>query len=76
MKIAALTVCCTALWLWCWSLTRQLRNLQMQIRELKKYIGQETRCHICTEKNDCPAYCTGVAYPCAYFKEGKHGTEE
>lgn len=29
----------------------------------------EDRCHQCTEKDSCPAYDTGVIYPCPYFKE-------
>ena len=29
----------------------------------------ENRCHKCTEQKECPAYDTGVIYPCPYFKE-------
>ena len=27
----------------------------------------ETRCSSCAEAQDCPAYGTGVIYPCPYF---------
>lgn len=29
----------------------------------------ENRCHKCTEQKECPAYDTGVIYPCPYFRE-------
>lgn len=38
---------------------------------------KEFRCCICQSRNDCPAYDTGVIFPCTYFKEVEHhGTEE
>lgn len=30
---------------------------------------QETRCRICAERKDCPAFDTGVIYPCPYYRE-------
>lgn len=37
----------------------------------------ETRCCNCQERKVCPAFNTGVAYPCPYYKEDiSYGTEE
>lgn len=36
----------------------------------------EFRCSICRDRNECPAYNSGVAYPCAHFKEESNGTEK
>lgn len=36
----------------------------------------EFRCCICKDRNECPAYNTGVVFPCEHFEEEKHGTEE
>lgn len=33
----------------------------------------EYRCCICDSRFECPAYNTGVIFPCAYFKEEHHG---
>ena len=35
----------------------------------------EFRCCICQSRNDCPAYETGVIFPCPYFKEERNGQE-
>lgn len=32
-------------------------------------IKEETRCRYCHERETCPAFDTGVLYPCPYFKE-------
>ncbi len=38
---------------------------------------EETRCRRCQERETCPAFDTGVVYPCPYFKEETdHGAEE
>lgn len=31
----------------------------------------EFRCGICQSRHDCPAYCTGVIYPCPHFNENR-----
>lgn len=31
---------------------------------------EEHRCDKCKERDICPAYNTGVIYPCPYYKEG------
>lgn len=31
----------------------------------------EYRCHRCAERHECPAACTGVAYPCTYYAKEK-----
>ena len=33
----------------------------------------EFRCCICQSRHDCPAFETGVIFPCTYFKEEHHG---
>ncbi len=38
---------------------------------------EETRCRRCQEREICPAFETGVLYPCPYFEEEvDHGTEK
>ena len=34
---------------------------------------EEYRCKTCKQKTYCPAYDTGVCYPCPYYKEDDHG---
>lgn len=38
--------------------------------------GEEYRCEICLIQDVCPAFNTGVIYPCPHFEEVKHGKEE
>ena len=33
-----------------------------------KHFGEEDRCPECGERRSCPAYDTGVLYPCPYYK--------
>ena len=33
-----------------------------------KHQNEEYRCEICKDWDSCPAYKTGVIYPCPYFK--------
>lgn len=40
--------------------------LEEKITELE---AEETRCPDCAYKELCPAYETGVAYPCKHFKQ-------
>ena len=37
---------------------------------------KEFRCCICYRRDICPAYDTGVLFPCPHYKEEEHGTEE
>ena len=69
MVTYALIICCAALWLWCWSLTRSVQRITADLREIKRRLGNETRCRICADREACPAYETGVTYPCAHYKE-------
>ena len=32
---------------------------------------EETRCHSCESKHTCPAFGTGVCYPCPYYAKEK-----
>jgi len=32
-------------------------------------IEEEKRCYRCRERETCPAFDTGVLYPCPYFEE-------
>lgn len=31
--------------------------------------GYEERCPMCKERSDCPAYESGVAWPCPYYQK-------
>lgn len=33
-----------------------------------KHFGEEDRCPECGERGSCPAYESGVLYPCPYYK--------
>lgn len=37
---------------------------------------EEFRCCICYRRDICPAYDTGVLFPCPHYKEEEHGKEE
>ena len=53
----------------------RLRPWCMTVRE-KPPEKEEHRCQVCVERESCPAFETGVAYPCRYFEEEKeHGQE-
>lgn len=41
--------------------------------EYQMPMPEEYRCTICESRYECPAYNTGVIFPCAYFKEEHHG---
>ena len=48
-----------------------------------KYIGnypnvpeEEDRCRICGKRTSCPAYKTGVIYPCPHFREEEANGKE
>lgn len=41
--------------------------------EYQMPMPEEYRCTICKSRFECPAYNTGVIFPCAYFKEESHG---
>ena len=72
-----LIICCAALWLWCWSLTRSVQRISEDLQEVKRCIKTETRCNTCSEREFCPARNTGVSYPCPYYEEEKQdGTKE
>lgn len=38
--------------------------------------NEEYRCEICKSQDVCPAFDSGVIYPCPYFKEDDHGTTD
>ena len=71
-----------ALWVWNWSITRMVERNERKIQELQAKLKfkqdlEEDRCHFCKERAKCPAFDTGVLYPCPYFKkEDHHGTEK
>ena len=50
-----------------WSLRQRLatwlEKLAMRIG------GEEKRCLTCRERTNCPAFGTGVCYPCPYYEE-------
>ena len=61
------------------------RKIVLQLADLTAYTGRrernmkkdETRCHSCQERKTCPAFDTGVMYPCPYYKEDiNNGAEE
>lgn len=45
------------------------------IYPINKEQEEEYRCKICKEQGVCPAFETGVIYPCPYFKEDDHGNQ-
>ncbi len=71
----------TALWGWNWIIFKLIKDHERHIEELRaeskyKKEKEEDRCRSCKEQVACPAFDTGVVYPCLYFKEEKHGAEE
>lgn len=65
----------------CWIQDRINKRQQLEIRELKRLVQknfpEEPRCKICKAKEKCPAYETGVIYPCPYFnEEDSYGQQE
>lgn len=48
-----------------WEFYENLREIATEIGDKTK----ENRCPICAERSGCPAYETGVAYPCPYYEE-------
>jgi hypothetical protein len=46
----------------------RLRWLKFQVRRKLGLDKEETRCYLCREATDCPAFQSGVCYPCPYFR--------
>lgn len=47
-------------------------NLEEEV-EIWKDTQSEQRCQHCRWRKDCPAYDTGVAYPCKHYEEDEDG---
>lgn len=50
----------------------KLGNIRAALRCLAWQLGirrTENRCPTCQDGRDCPAYNTGVIYPCPYYKK-------
>lgn len=53
-----------------------LDDLKERVQELEYFedmwtrdLQTEQRCQHCQNRNDCPAYDTGVCYPCEHYEE-------
>lgn len=64
----------------CWEQHRIQKRQQLEIKELKRLIKtnfpEEPRCKFCKAKTTCPAYDTGVIYPCPHFCEEEHKNDQ
>lgn len=74
-------VYCIAMWFMYWGLLRITRRQEKEIHKLKQYIKHnypvENRCSTCVLANECPAYNTGIIYPCEHYREVEsHGEQE
>lgn len=70
-----LLISTVALWLYNWSMTRELRRQSLKIQDLQRRqkLPEENRCHFCENSNDCPTFNTGAIYPCPYYKFKREG---
>lgn len=68
-----------ALWICVGFLGRELKKQRSLIEDLKagkfdeavhSHMNVEQRCQHCRDKDECPAYDSGVLYPCGYYQEG------
>lgn len=49
-----------------------IEDLKSKIKELQAKIAIEQRCNTCEAKYECPAYDTGVIYPCPHYEDQNH----
>lgn len=70
-----LMISTAALWLYSWSMTRELRQQILKIQDLQRRqkLPGENRCHFCEHSSDCPAFDTGVIYPCPFYEFKREG---
>ena len=77
-----LLVAIAVLWIQQWLLRRQWRKERSGMEAYKQWLAKkagenvEQRCQHCKAGRSCPGYSTGVTYPCDYYEEEEHGTEE
>ncbi len=64
------------LWLPIRKLYQTMKQHDRIIRELQDREREEDRCHFCKDQAACPAFDTGVLYPCPYFEEDRYGAEK
>lgn len=71
------------IWICYWIISRQWKKEQTGLETFKMWAMKkarenvEQRCQHCQEKAECPAYNSGVVYPCQHYKERERdGTEE
>lgn len=63
-----------ALWIFNWSTLQMIERHERQIKDLQSKLRckqdlEEDRCHFCRSQATCPAFDTGVLYPCPYFEK-------
>jgi len=61
-------ICIGVLWIFSALMLRLIYRLQERIEYLE-LVQNEQRCQHCRWRADCPAYDTGVGYPCKHFEE-------
>lgn len=61
--------CVGMLWIFSFLMLRRIWKLQEQVDYLETAGQDEQRCQHCKLRKDCPAYDTGVAYPCKHYEE-------
>lgn len=59
-------------------LERKIKEIE-KLEEFKSYlhsINEEHRCNYCEDRDNCPAYMSGVLFPCPGYKEANDGEQK
>ena len=82
ITIPVLILTMIVLWIFNWRVLQQWREEQEDWESYKQWLAKkagenvEQRCQHCKAGKSCPGYNTGVIYPCSYYEEEEHGTED
>ena len=62
----------------CYKVSKQEKRIQ-QLEKFNSYLhssNEEHRCNYCEDRDNCPAYMSGVLFPCPGYKEADNGEQK
>lgn len=75
--IAVVLLACSNI-MTCCKVSEQEKRIK-QLEKFNSYLhssNEEHRCNYCEDRDNCPAYMTGVLFPCPGYKEADDGKQK